>query len=144
MISLEGVDIPLNLRKPQSCIFINESKKSLKRKIGKSFSGGGQSLEEHRKNGGNVDIDVTCYLARLFIEDDEILNTEFIKPYKSGELLTGDLKNKMTIFIFSILQEIRSQSTEEKESNFRTGYSKIVIYSKWICFNEEGENSKSK
>jgi tryptophanyl-tRNA synthetase len=35
-----------------------------------SFSGGGDTLELHRKNGGNCEIDVPFQYLRFFLEDD--------------------------------------------------------------------------
>ena len=47
----------------------------MKRKINKyAFSGGQKTLDEHRKKGGNPDVDVSFqYLKMLFEEDDKKL-----------------------------------------------------------------------
>ena len=40
-------------------ILLNDSPADVKKKINKyAFSGGGVTLEEHKKNGGNVEIDI--------------------------------------------------------------------------------------
>jgi tryptophanyl-tRNA synthetase len=38
-----------------------------------AFSGGQDTLEEHRKKGGNCDVDVSFQYLRFFLDDDERL-----------------------------------------------------------------------
>ena len=38
-----------------------------------AYSGGGQTLKEHREKGGNCDIDVSYQYLRFFLDDDEKL-----------------------------------------------------------------------
>ena len=38
-----------------------------------AFSGGRDTMEEHRKYGGNCDVDVSYQYLRFFLEDDERL-----------------------------------------------------------------------
>lgn len=38
-----------------------------------AFSGGRDSVEEHRKYGGNCDVDVSYQYLTFFLEDDEKL-----------------------------------------------------------------------
>lgn len=78
-------------------ILSTDSASEVKKKINKyAFSGGRETLEEHQKYGGNPDIDVSFqYLKYMFEESDEKLK-ELEEEYKSGKLLTGDLK-KYTI-----------------------------------------------
>jgi hypothetical protein len=46
----------------------------IKNKINKyAFSGGGATVEEHRKNGGNCDVDISYQYLTFFLEDDEKL-----------------------------------------------------------------------
>jgi len=78
-------------------ILSTDDEKTVASKINKyAFSGGRDTLEEHRKLGGNPDIDVSFqYLKFMFEEDDEKLE-QIYNDYKSGKLLTGELK-KYTI-----------------------------------------------
>lgn len=78
-------------------IFLNDSEKEVDKKIKRyAFSGGRDTLEEHKKHGGNPDVDVSfMYLKYLFEEDDAKLGEIYMK-YKSGEMTTGELK-KITI-----------------------------------------------
>ena len=62
----------MSASKPDSAIFTNETPKEAKKKILRAFSGGAGTLEEHRKKGGNPNIDVACqYLYYMFEEDDD-------------------------------------------------------------------------
>ena len=75
-------------------ITLRDTPKEVENKIKKyAFSGGQQTLDEHRKKGGNPDIDVSFqYLKMLFEPDDITLNT-IEENYRSGALTTGELKN---------------------------------------------------
>ena len=76
-----------------SYIAMTDSPSEVKKKINKyAFSGGRDTLEEHRKKGGNPDVDVAFkYLKMFFMEDDEEL-AGIEKAYRKGDLLTGELK----------------------------------------------------
>jgi len=82
---------------PTSYIAMTDSKKEVERKIKKyAFSGGRDTLEEHRKKGGNPDVDVSFQYLAAFFEPDDVKLKEIYEDYKSGKLLTGELK-KITI-----------------------------------------------
>lgn len=75
-----------------TAVFTTDSPEVVKNKIMKyAFSGGQATIEEHRKKGGNPDIDVSYQWLTFFEEDDKKLK-EIRENYKSGELLTGELK----------------------------------------------------
>lgn len=85
-------------------IYLSDSPAEVKRKINTyAFSGGKDTLAEHRKHGGNPDIDVSFqYLKYLFEPDDKKL-AKIEKDYRSGGLLSGELKamtiEKINIFL---------------------------------------------
>jgi len=95
--SLGGMNNVMSSSKGGAIITANDSPSEVKNKINKyAFSGGRDTVEEHRKLGGNPDVDVSFqYLKHFFEEDDEKLK-EIEKDYKSGKMLTGELK-KYTI-----------------------------------------------
>lgn len=78
---------------PNSYIAPTDNPKEVEMKIKKyAFSGGQPTLEEHRQKGGNPDIDVCFqYLKMMFEEDDDKLK-QIETDYRSGKLLTGELK----------------------------------------------------
>src|SRR3989344_3592748 len=67
--------------------------KKIKKKINKhAFSGGQTDIEQHRKLGGNPDIDVSYQYLRIFFEPDDNKLKSIHDDYKSGKMLTGELK----------------------------------------------------
>ncbi len=81
---------------PSSYITMSDDEKTVKNKINRyAFSGGQPSIEEHKKFGGNPDVDVSFQYLRVLEKDDKKLQ-KIHDDYKSGKLLTGELK-KITI-----------------------------------------------
>ncbi|MGV8152113.1 MAG: tryptophan--tRNA ligase [Candidatus Nanoarchaeia archaeon] len=97
-------------------ILSTDDAKTVANKINKyAFSGGQPTIEEHRKLGGNPDIDVPFqYLKYLFEEDDKKLE-EIYNKYKSGEMLTGELKKYAIEKINSFLGEHQKRREKAKE-----------------------------
>lgn len=93
---------------PKSAIYVDDNYEAIRNKIMKyAFSGGRPTLEEHRKYGGNPDIDVSIFwLKVLFEEDDKKLN-EIIEKYRSGELTTGELKEYTSKKVWEFLNKIQ-------------------------------------
>ena len=82
---------------PNSYIALTDTPKEVKTKINKyAFSGGKPTLEEHKKHGGNPDIDVSFQYLKMLLEEDDKKLQQLYNDYTSGKLLTGDLK-KYTI-----------------------------------------------
>jgi tryptophanyl-tRNA synthetase len=104
--SLAGIqaDGKMSSSKGQA-IYLTDSPKQVKNKINKyAFSGGQDTLEEHRKFGGNPDIDVAYQWLTFFEEDDKKLE-KIYKEYKSGKLLSGELKKILIDKINNFLRE---------------------------------------
>jgi tryptophanyl-tRNA synthetase len=92
-----GADGKMSSSEAMKGILSTDTPGEVKNKINKyAFSGGRDTVEEHRKLGGNPEVDVSFqYLKYLFEENDEKLN-KIENDYKSGKLLSGELK-KYTI-----------------------------------------------
>jgi len=89
---------------PLSHIALTESPEDAAKKIRKyAFSGGRATLEEHRKLGGNPDIDVSYQWLRMLFEPDDKKLQKIHDEYKSGKLLSGELKEilieKVSVFL---------------------------------------------
>ena len=78
---------------PETTIFLNDSMKTIEKKINSSFSGGQPTVEEHRKKGGNPEIDVAYQYLRYFFEEDDNELGNIREEYVSGKLLTGEIKS---------------------------------------------------
>jgi tryptophanyl-tRNA synthetase len=101
-----------------STLFLTDSEEVLKEKIHKhSFSGGGGNgtLEDHKKFGGNPDVDIACQYLRYFEDDDEKLQ-DIHDQFKKGVLTCGEVKNllvKKLAPLYQHLQESRKEVTQE-------------------------------
>ena len=105
MSPLTGASGKAGSSKESKTIFMTDSPKEVKNKINKfAFSGGKDTVEEHRVKGGNVDVDVACQWLKYFEEDDEKLE-DIYKKYASGELLSGEVKAILIEKINDILKE---------------------------------------
>ena len=78
---------------PETTIFLNDSMKTIEKKIKSSFSGGQPTVEEHRKKGGNPDNDVAYQYLRYFFEENDNELEKIREEYVSGKLLTGEIKS---------------------------------------------------
>ena len=101
---LQGTDGKMSSSEVNTSIFTTDSPKEVEMKIKKyAFSGGGDTVKEHKEKGGNPDIDVSFqYLKFLFEPDDKKLE-DIYRKYKSGEMLSSELKEiligKINVFL---------------------------------------------
>ncbi len=97
-------------------IYTTDSPKEVEMKIKKyAFSGGKDTLEEHRKKGGNPDVDVSFQYLRMFFEPDDKKLEEIYRKYKSGEMTTGELKEIVIDKINRFLKEHQRKREEAKK-----------------------------
>ncbi len=81
-----------------------DSPKEVERKIKNyAFSGGQATIEEHRKKGGNPEVDVSFQYLKFFFEPDDGKLKKIEQDYRSGKLSTGELKEylikKINVFL---------------------------------------------
>lgn len=121
--ALQGAQTKMSASDPNSTIFLTDTPKQLKNKVNKhAFSGGQTTVEEHRKLGGNCEVDISFQYLRFFLEDDARLE-EIRRDYTSGALLTGELKKILIETITPIVtqhQERRAKITEEVLKQYMT------------------------
>ncbi|XP_065541375.1 tryptophan--tRNA ligase, cytoplasmic [Lathamus discolor] len=121
--ALQGAQTKMSASDPNSSIFLTDTPKQIKTKINKhAFSGGRDTIEEHRKYGGNCDVDVSFMYLTFFLEDDDRLE-QLKQAYTSGELLTGELKKVLIETLQPLIaahQERRKQITDEMVKQFMT------------------------
>ncbi|KAJ9664253.1 tryptophan--tRNA ligase [Coniosporium apollinis] len=112
LTALQGAGGKMSASNPNSAIFMNDTAKSIKNKINKhAFSGGQETLELHREKGGNPDVDVAYQYLTYFSDDDEKLE-RLARDYRSGELLTGDMKKEC----IALLQEYVGSFQERRKA----------------------------
>lgn len=93
LTALTGPEGKMSASDAEKAILLTDEPKIVKKKINKyAFSGGKPTLEEHRKYGGNTEIDVAFqWLNNIFEEDDNKI-AEIKQKYESGEMLSGEIK----------------------------------------------------
>jgi tryptophanyl-tRNA synthetase len=100
----------------EATIFTTDTPEEVKRKINKyAFSGGRDTIEEHRKLGGNPDIDVSFQYLRMFFEPEDKKLEKIEKEYKNGKMLTGELKSYLIEKINIFLKEHQKKREEAKK-----------------------------
>jgi len=99
---------------PTSHITLTDTPKEAATKIKKyAFSGGQPTLEEHRKKGGNPDVDVSFQMLKYGLEPDDKKLQQIQKDYQSGKLLTGELKQ---ILIEKITKFLKQHQQKRKKA----------------------------
>jgi tryptophanyl-tRNA synthetase len=98
-----------------------DSPAEVKNKINKyAFSGGKDTIEEHRKLGGNPEIDVSFQYLKCFFEENDKKLKQIEKNYQSGKLSTGELKKYTIEKINKFL--IEHQERRRKAKKFVSQY----------------------
>lgn len=111
--ALQGPQTKMSASDANSAIYMTDTANQIKNKVNKhGFSGGQETEEEHRRLGGNPDVDVSYQYLGFLLDDDEeyakIASVSALRllcvpgglscaqDYRAGTLLTGQLK-KMCI-----------------------------------------------
>jgi tryptophanyl-tRNA synthetase len=90
--SLEGQGTKMSASIETSAIYLTDTNEQISSKIMKhAFSGGRDTMEEHRLKGGDVDIDIPYQYLCFFLEDDDKLK-QIHDDYKSGKMLSSEIK----------------------------------------------------
>jgi tryptophanyl-tRNA synthetase len=101
----------------EGIIFLSDDPSTVKNKINKyAFSGGQATIEEHRKKGGNPDIDVSFQYLKMFFEPSDKKLEDIKKKYESGEMLSGELKSILIEKVNSFLEEHQKKRIEAKKN----------------------------
>ena len=101
---------------PNSYIALTDSPSEVKNKINKyAFSGGKATLEEHKKLGGNPEVDVSFQYLKFFFESDDKKLSQLEKNYRSGKLTTGELKKYTIEKINNFLEEHQKNREKAKK-----------------------------
>jgi tryptophanyl-tRNA synthetase len=112
-------------------ILLLEDAKEIRKKIMSAYSGGRVSIEEHRRLGGDPDIDIAyLYLKSYFLKEAEA--KLIYDDYKKGRLLSGELKNML-------LEKVHARTEE-----FKKKYEKVTVkdLEKVIMRNEDVDLEK--
>ena len=118
---LEGMKGKMSSSNLTHTILLTDSPADVKKKINKyAFSGGGATVEEQREKGANLDVDMAYQYLKFFMEDDDEL-ADIGEKYKTGKLLTGEVKNILVDCLSKFMtefQERRKLVTDEDVKHF--------------------------
>ncbi|KAJ7530767.1 hypothetical protein O6H91_14G018500 [Diphasiastrum complanatum] len=119
--ALQGESGKMSASDPNSAIYVTDSAKDIKNKIMKyAFSGGRDTVENHRKYGANLEVDVPVKYLSFFLENDaELANIK--QEYGAGRMLTGEVKKRLIDVLSSMVErhrKARAAVTEEMVDAF--------------------------
>ena len=113
---LTGIEGKMSASKPETSIYLTDDEKTVREKVYKyAFSGGQPTIELHRKFGGNPDIDVSFQWLKILFEEDDNKLKKIEEDYRSGKLLTGELKEILIEKLSRFLEEHQKRREEAKE-----------------------------
>jgi tryptophanyl-tRNA synthetase len=126
--ALQGPQTKMSASDATSSIFMTDTPNQIKNKINKhGFSGGRETEEEHRKLGGDTEVDVAYQYLGFFLDDDEEL-AKIGEDYRAGRLLTGQLKARciqMLQEFVKAFQERKAKITDDDVNAFMDPNRKI-------------------
>ncbi len=109
---MPGIDGGKMSKSKGNAIFLVEDEKTIRKKIANAFSGGQASIEEHRRLGGNPEIDVPfIYLKHYFLTAVE--SEQIAGEYRKGRLLSGEMKKML------------ADRVVERVAKFQENYSRV-------------------
>lgn len=106
VVPLTGISGKMSSSEAHHAILLNDDPNAVREKVTKhAFSGGRTTLAEHRKFGGNPDVDVPYQWLQTFIEEDDAVLKKLHADYKSGKLLSGEIKHILIDKLNAFLEE---------------------------------------
>lgn len=118
-----GLDGEKMSKSKNNAIFLGDDKKTIIKKVNKAFSGGRETIEEHRKKGGNPDVDMSYkYLDYYFLNADE--SKALANEYKEGKILSGEMKKKLAEKLVKFTEEFQNKISKLKDSDVEKSFLK--------------------
>ncbi len=113
---LPGLDGNKMSKSKGNAIFLTDSDSEIKKKIMSAYSGGRQTIEEHRKYGGNPNVDIAyLYLKAYFLSKEEA--EKLAEEYRSGAVLSGELKNMLFEKVIKKVRDFREKYNKVTEKD---------------------------
>ena len=119
--ALEGKNGKMGCAGGGATLFLTYSEKKIRKTINKhAFSGGRDTLEEHRELGGRIDVDI-AYQYLLFFEPDDEKVKNIAVEYSSGRMLSSELKRITGDVVWGVIsrhQKLRAEVTDDIVNKF--------------------------
>jgi tryptophanyl-tRNA synthetase len=104
-------DSKMSSSNPDTAIFLQDSQKEIERKIQKAFTGGRNTLEEHRKLGGVLEVDKVYELLLFHYPNSKELQ-RIAEEFRSGKMLSREMKQIAIGFFQGFLKEHQKKAKE--------------------------------
>lgn len=119
---LTGTNKKMSASDSRSAVLLSDTPEAVKAKINSlAFSGGQETAEEHRRLGGDTEVDVPYQYLRYFLDDDKELE-RLRTGYKTGEVMSSEMKRVCIETVQEFLreyQERRAAVTDELVKEFK-------------------------
>lgn len=113
---IPGIDGDKMSKSKNNAIFLKDDLKTIKKKCNKAFSGGKKTIEEHRRSGGNPNIDMAFrYLYSYFLDKSKA--EKIANDYKKGKISSGEMKNMIYLHLSKYIQEFQHSLKKIKEKD---------------------------
>ncbi|QCJ46939.1 tryptophan--tRNA ligase [Haloprofundus sp. MHR1] len=94
-------------------IYLTDDRETVREKVSKyAFSGGRSDIDGHREKGGDPEVDVAYQLLFSFFESDDETVERLAREYRTGELLSGEMKRYAADRIADFLEAHQSRRPE--------------------------------
>ncbi|KAJ7684551.1 hypothetical protein DFH06DRAFT_10435 [Mycena polygramma] len=118
--ALQGPQTKMSASDPNSSIYMSDKIAQIKNKVIRhGFSGGQETEEEHRRLGGDTEVDVSYQYLTFFLEDDEELERIGVE-YRAGRLLSGELKKKCIELLQKFVGDFQERKAKVTEAEIDT------------------------
>lgn len=97
-----------------SAVYLNDDPETVKKKIGKAFTGQQATAELQRKHGGNPDTCVVCQYYKFFFEPNDAKLNKILDDERSGRILAGEHKAHLAETINKYLKAHKTKRERAK------------------------------
>lgn len=122
---LPGINGEKMSKSKNNAIFLKDDSKTIIKKINGAFSGGQKTIEEHKKLGGNPNIDISCqYLSKFFLNKKQ--SQELFENYKQGKILSREVKKMLSDKLIKFTSKFQKRIKEIKEQEINKAILKNI------------------
>ena len=111
----------MSASEPDTAIFLDDKLPEVERKIGKTFTGGRDTVKEQKKKGGNPDICKVYEIQKFHNPDDKAVQ-KIYSDCKKGKLMCQGCKKLCLTFLSSFLKK------HQKKLNSASKMAKRIVY----------------
>jgi tryptophanyl-tRNA synthetase len=116
---LHGVNTKMSSSDPTSAIFLTDTPEQIEEKVRRyAFSGGRDTLREHRQCGANLEVDVSYQYLKIFLADEMRLH-QITQAYGSGQMTTREVKTEAIQLLQQIVHSHQLRRAQIRDDDIR-------------------------